>query len=140
MIETFRLSLECPTDNLAELKIIGTWVTRFPRTVEGRTPDRMAERLSQLYNENLQTLDRRFYGWTRDQRGTLETRLDSFLKLEGLVVGASGEVNKDMKSHRPWQSPERWVTYWSLARFGGGHMTADFFSTSILLLFAYSLS
>ena len=110
MIETFRLSLECPTDNLAELKIIGTWVTRFPRTVEGRTPDRMAERLSQLYNENLQTLDRRFYGWTRDQRGTLETRLDSFLKLEGLVVVALGGVNKDMKSHRPWQSPEKRVT------------------------------
>merc|ERR1712082_341330 len=101
LVPDYRLRLpteEGPIDSLAELKIIGAGVTWYPRGVVGRGTDRRAGGLARLYRDSLDKLDRRFHGTTPGQTGPLVTRLESFGKLQGLVVGAWGEASRDLHS------------------------------------------
>ena len=99
LVPDFRIRLQKPegyVDSLAELKVIGAGVSYYPRGVAGRGTDRRADGLSNLYKNKLRALDRRFHGTVQGETGPLEARLDSYGKLEGLVVGAWGEGSKDL--------------------------------------------
>ena len=71
-------------------------VSWFPKGVAGRGTDRRAGGLQQLYRKKLLPLDSRYHNTPPGQAGPLVRRLQSYGKLEGLVVGPWGEVSKDM--------------------------------------------
>ena len=99
LVPDFRLRLPTPngiTDHLAELKFIGAGLSWFPRGVAGKGADRRANGLPNLYKKKLIPLDSRFHLTPQGQTGPLVRRLESFGKLEGLVVGPWGECSKDM--------------------------------------------
>ena len=99
LVPDFRLRLPTPdglTDHLAELKFIGAGVSWFPRGVAGKGTDRRAAGLTKLYKRKLIPLDARFHNTPVGQTGPLVRRLESFGKLEGLVVGPWGDCSKDL--------------------------------------------
>ena len=99
MIPDFRLQLPTPeglVGHLAELKFISAGTTWFPRGVAGRGTDRRAGGLQQIYKKKLIPLDSKYHGTLPGQTGPLVRRLQSYGKLEGLVVGPWGDVSKDM--------------------------------------------
>ena len=99
MIPDFRLRLPTPgglTYHLAELKFVSAGVSWFPRGVRGKGTDRRAAGLQQLYTRKLMPLDSRFHNTAAGQTGPLVRRLESFGRLEGLVVGPWGEGSKDL--------------------------------------------
>ena len=101
MITDFKLRLPTPeglVDHLAELKFVSAGVSWYPRGVAGRGTDRRAGGLQQLYKKKLLPLDTRYHNTPPGQTGPLVRRLQSYGKLEGLVVGPWGEVSKDMHS------------------------------------------
>ena len=101
LVPDFKLRLPTPeglTDHLAELKFIGAGVSWFPRGVRGKGCDRRANGLALLYKRALDRLDSRFHNTAAGQAGPLVRRLQSFGKLEGLVVGPWGEGSKDLHS------------------------------------------
>ena len=99
LVPDFRLRLPTPggiTDHLAELKFVGAGVTWFPRGVAGKGTDRRAGGLTTKYKRPLSVLDDKHHGTVPGQTGPLVRRLESFGKLEGLVVGPWGEGSKDL--------------------------------------------
>ena len=64
--------------------------------MEGKGTDRRAAGLSAEYRRKLAALDQRFHRTVSGQTGPLVRRLESYGKLEGLVVGPWGEGSKDM--------------------------------------------
>ena len=101
LVPDFRLRLPNPegySDHLAELKFIGAGVTWFPRGKVGKGVDKRADGLPTLYKGKLTPLDRKYHNTELWQTGPLQRRLESFGKLEGLVVGPWGEGSKDLHS------------------------------------------
>ena len=101
LIPDFRLRLPTPggiTDHLAELKFVSAGVSWFPRGVRGKGTDRRAAGLQQQYRKKLMPLDTRYHHTPVGQSGPLVQRLESFGRLEGLVVGPWGEGSKDLHS------------------------------------------
>ena len=78
------------------MKFVSAGVSWFPKGVAGRGTDRRAGGLQQLYRKKLLPLDSRYHNTPPGQAGPLVRRLQSYGKLEGLVVGPWGEVSKDM--------------------------------------------
>ena len=66
--------------------------------MRGKGTDRRAAGLAQLYKTALQRLDSCYHHTAAGQTGSLVRRLQSFGKLEGLVVGPWGEGSKDLHS------------------------------------------
>ena len=101
LVPDFKIRLPTPeglTDHLAELKFIGAGVSWFPRGVRGKGTDRRAAGLPNLYKVALQRLDTSHHQTPAGQVGPLVRRLQSYGKLEGLVVGPWGEGSKDLHS------------------------------------------
>ena len=101
LVPDFKIRLPTPeglTDHLAELKFIGAGVSWFPRGVRGKGTDRRAAGLPLLYKRALERLDSSHHNIPAGQTGPLVRRLQSFGKLEGLVVGPWGEGSKDLHS------------------------------------------
>ena len=99
LVPDFKIRVPTPeglSDHLAELKFIGAGVTWFPRGVRGKGTDRRASGLPLLYKRALERLDRSHHNTAPGQTGPLVRRLQSYGKLEGLVVGPWGEVSKDL--------------------------------------------
>ena len=95
MVPDFRLRLPTPeglADHLAELKFVSAGVTWFPRGVRGKGTDKRA----------LQRLDSRYHHTAAHQNGPLVRRLQSFGKLEGLVVGPWGRAARNCTA---WPRP-----------------------------------
>ena len=66
--------------------------------MRGKGTDRRAAGLQQLYRKKLIPLDTRYHNTPAGQSGPLVRRLESFGRLEGLVVGPWGEGSKDLHS------------------------------------------
>ena len=101
LIPDFRLSLPTPgglTDSLAELKFISAGVSWFPRGTKGKGTDRRAAGLPQLYKRKLIPFDSKYHNTQLGQTGPLVRRIESYGKLEGLVVGPWAECSKDLHS------------------------------------------
>ena len=99
LVPDFRIRLptpEGPSDCLAELKIISAGVTWHPRGVKGKSVERRAAGLAGYYKRELAKYDRRFYGTTGEQAGPLVSLLQSYGKLEALVVGPWGNGSSDL--------------------------------------------
>ena len=91
LVPDYRLSLPTPNgpnNCLAELKFVLAGITWFPRGVEGKGTDRRAGNLPAEYRRKLSVLDQRFHGTESGRTGPLVPRLESFGKLECLVVGS----------------------------------------------------
>ena len=101
LVPDFRLRLPTPgdlSDSLAEMKFISAGVSWYPRGVKGKGSDRRAAGLQQLYKRKLVPFDTRYHDTPAGQTGPLVRRLESYGKLEGLVVGAWGDCSKDLHS------------------------------------------
>ena len=101
LVPDFRLRLptpQGPTDCLAELKVIGAGVTWHPRGWKGKGVDKRAATLEGYYRRELAKYDTRFHGTEGRETGPLVTLLQSYGKLEGLVVGPWGNGSKDLYS------------------------------------------
>ena len=101
LVPDFKIRLPTPeglTDHLAELKFIGAGVSWFPRGVRGKGTDRRAAGLPLLYKRALDRIDQTHHNTPPGQTGPLVRRLQSYGKLEGLVVGPWGEGSKDLHS------------------------------------------
>ena len=89
-----------PANTLAELKVIGAVESWYPRNgVLARKKKGVEKRAAVLpgeYRRPLEKLDRRYHGTTANQVGPLVRRLDSFGRLQGLVMGAWQEGSKDL--------------------------------------------
>ena len=99
LVPDYRLCLPTPegtTDCLAELKIIGAGVTWHPRGRKGTGVERRAATLPGYYRRELAKYDRRFHGTVGGEAGPLVQLLQSYGKLEGLVVGPWGNGSKDL--------------------------------------------
>ena len=99
LVPDFKIRLPTPeglTDHLAELKFVSAGVSWFPRGVRGKRIDRRASGLPLLYKRALERLDISHHNTQAGQTGPLVRRLQSFGKLEGLVVGPWGEGSKDL--------------------------------------------
>ena len=99
LIPDFKIRLPTPeglTDHLAELKFISAGVSWFARGVRGKGTDRRAAGLPLLYKRALERLDTSHHNTQAGQTGPLVRRLQSYGKLEGLVVGPWGEGSKDL--------------------------------------------
>lgn len=99
LVPDFRIRLptpEGPSDCLAELKVISAGVTWHPRGVRGKGVERRAAGLAGYYRRELAKYDRRFYGTTGEQVGPLVSLLQSYGKLEALVVGPWGNGSSDL--------------------------------------------
>ena len=70
----------------------------FPRGVEGRGTDRRNDTVPAVYRRKLSIIDRKFHGTEPGRTGPLVRRLESYGKLECLVVGPWGEGSKDLHS------------------------------------------
>ena len=62
----------------------------------GKGVDRKAEGLKRLYWNKLKRLVRGYHGTDQDTVSPLESCLNSYGKLEALVIGAFGECSRDM--------------------------------------------
>ena len=101
LVPDFRLRLptpQGPTDTLAELKIISAGSTWHPAGAEGTGVERRAATLAPYYRRGLAKYDRQFHGTVGDEKGPLVTKLESYGKLEGLVVGPWGNGSHDLHS------------------------------------------
>ena len=99
LVPDFRLRLptpEGPTDCLAELKVIGAGVSWHPTGRKGTGVEKRAATLAPYYKRELAKYDRRFHNTNRGETGPLVTLLQSFGKLEALVVGPWGNASKDL--------------------------------------------
>ena len=99
LVPDFKLRLPTPeglTYHLAELKFVSAGVSWFPRGVAGKGTDRRANGLSTLYRQKLAPIDTRYHATPLGQTGPLVRRLQSYGRLEGLVVGPWGECSKDL--------------------------------------------
>ena len=99
LVPDFRLRLptpQGPTDCLAELKCIGAGVTWHPRGWKGKGVEKRAATLQGGYRRGLARYDTRFHGTSGRETGPLVTLLESYRKLEGLVVGPWGNGSKDL--------------------------------------------
>ena len=89
---------EVLTDHLAELKFISAGISCFARGAKGKGIDRMAAGLPQLYKRKLIPFNTRYHNTPGGQTGPLVRTLESYSKLEGLVVGQWGDCSKDLHS------------------------------------------
>ena len=80
------------------MKFVGAGVSWFPRGVAGKGTDRRANGLPNLYKNKLVPLDARFDATLPGQRGPLVRRLESYGRVQGLVVGPWGDCSKDLHS------------------------------------------
>ena len=99
LIPDFRLRLPTPggtTDRLAELKFVSAGISWFPRGAKGKGTDRRAAGLPQLYRKKLIPFDSKYHHTPDGQTGPLVRRLESYGRLEGLVVGPWGDASKDL--------------------------------------------
>jgi hypothetical protein len=99
LVPDFRLRLptpQGPTDCLAELKCIGAGVTWHPRGRKGTGVERRAKTLPGCYRRGLAKYDRQFHGTAGRETGPLVQLLQSYGKLETLVVGPWGNGSKDL--------------------------------------------
>ena len=99
LVPDFRLRLptpQGPTDCLAELKCIGAGVTWHPTGRKGTGVDKRAAGLASYYKRELAKYDRRFHNTQGEETGPLVRLLQSFRKLEALVVGPWGNASKDL--------------------------------------------
>ena len=99
LVPDFRLRIptpQGPTDVLAEVKTISAGTTWHPRGARGTGVDRRAALLEGEYRRKLQKYDRRFHNTAAGEVGPLVNLLQSFGKLEGLVVGPWGNGSKDL--------------------------------------------
>ena len=99
LVPYFRLRLptpQGPTDCLAELKVISAGVTWHPRGQKGTGVERRARTLAPYYKRELAKYDRRFHGTAAGETGPLVNLLQTFGKLEALVVGPWGNASKDL--------------------------------------------
>ena len=102
LVPDFRLCLpipQGPSDCLAELKVIGAGVTWHPSGWKGKGVDKRAGTLQGYYRRELAKYDTCFHRTTGRETGPLVTLLESFGKLEGLVVG-------------PWETAPGTCTTW----------------------------
>ena len=83
---------------LAELKVIGAVKSWYPRGSREKGVERRAKCLTGEYMRPLAKLDSRYHNTPRGETGPLVKRLQSFGRLQGLVVGAWGEGSKDLHS------------------------------------------
>ena len=101
LVPDFRLRLPTPeglTDHLAELKFISAGISWYARGAKGRGSDRRAAGLPKLYKRKLIPFDTRYHNTPGGQTGPLVRRLESYGKLESLVVGPWGDCSKDLHS------------------------------------------
>ena len=99
LVPDYRLRLptpQGPTDVLAELKVIGAGITWHPRGRKGTGVERRAATLPGCYRRELAKYDQRFHGTTGGETGPLVRLLQSYGKLETLVVGPWGNGSKDL--------------------------------------------
>ena len=89
-----------PTNTLAELKVIGAVESWYPKNGglarKKKGVERRAVVLPGEYRRPLEKLDRGYHGTTVNQVGPLVRRLESFGRLQGLVLGAWQEGSKDL--------------------------------------------
>ena len=85
-----------PSDCLAELKVISAGATLHPRGRKGTGVERRASKLASEYRASLAKYDRQFHGVGEGEVGPLVSRLQSYGKLEGLVVGPWGNGSRDL--------------------------------------------
>ena len=89
-----------PANSLAELKVIGAVESWYPRSgilaKKKKGVERRAAVLPGEYRRPLEKLDRGYHGTPVNQVGPLVRRLDSFGRLQGLVMGAWQEGSKDL--------------------------------------------
>ena len=85
---------------LAELKVISAVDSWYPRdgfsARRRRGVEKRATRLPGEYRRPLAKLDQQYHGTAVGQVGPLQRRLDSFGRLQGLVVGSFQEGSKDL--------------------------------------------
>ena len=104
LLPDFKIDLPSHTGGteptLAELKVIGAVKSWYPRGWGGREKgvERRARCLTGEYNRPLAKLDARYHHTAQGETGPLVTRLKSFGRLRGLVVGAWGEGSQDLHS------------------------------------------
>ena len=101
LVPDFRIRLptpQGPQDSLAELKVISAGVTWHPRGAPGTGVERRAATLAPHYRRELAKYDRRFHNTREGDVGPLVSLLQSFGKLEGLVVGPWGNGSSDLHS------------------------------------------
>ena len=100
LLPDFKLNIqsliEGTTNVLAELKVIGAFISRYPRGNMEKAVDRRARLLAGEYRRKVAAVDQKVLGTTRDQVGPLQRRLESFGRLQGLVVGVFGEGSEDL--------------------------------------------
>ena len=99
LVPDYRLRLptpQGPTDVLAELKVIGAGISWHPRGQKGTGVERRAATLPGDYKRELAKYDRRFHNATGGEAGPLVRLLQSYGKLETLVVGPWGNGSKDL--------------------------------------------
>ena len=90
LVPDFRLRLptpEGPSDCLAELKCISAGVTWHPRGRKGTGVDRRAATLPGNYRRELRKYDVRYHGCRPGETGPLVALLESYGRLQTLVVG-----------------------------------------------------
>ena len=91
-----------PERFLAEIKICGAGLTRYPRESVDKAMDRRARLLPGEYRRKVAEVDREYYGTVRGQAGPLQARLEQLAggggleDLLGLCVGAFGDCSTDM--------------------------------------------
>ena len=83
---------------LAELKCIGAVKSWYSRGSKEKGVERRASVLTGEYTRPLAKLDTKYHNTPQGETGPLVTRLRSFGRLRGLVVGAWGEGSRDLHS------------------------------------------
>ena len=99
LVPDYRLRLQTPegtTDVLAELKVLGAGITWHPRGKRGTGVERRAATLAGYYRRGLAKYDRKYHGTADGETGPLVRLLESYGKLEALVVGPWGNGSKDL--------------------------------------------
>ena len=100
LLPDFKLDVPNPlgstTSTLAELKLIGAVVSRYPRGCRDKAVDRRAGLLAGEYRWKVVAVDRSVLGIQRDQVDPLQRKLESFGDLKDLVFGAFGEGSEDV--------------------------------------------
>ena len=85
-----------PSDCPAELKVISAGATLHPWGRKGTGVERRASKLANEYRASLAKYDRQFHVVREGEVGPLVRRLQSYGKLEGLVVGPWGNGSRDL--------------------------------------------
>ena len=106
LLPDFKLDLPTPEGNqevkLAELKVIGAVDSWYPRSGpsarRSRGVEKRSSRLTGEYTRPLVKLDQKYHGTPAGQVGPLQRRLESFGRLQGLVVGSFQEASQDLHS------------------------------------------